>query len=88
MIFSAIEKNDDPFFYQHLGLRRGLSFTRGVKMGPYSVTHPQYLLSPEYLRVMFSDLLNGLPGHELHILCFHGDCDGCLIICSLPVLFF
>ena len=36
------------FIYQNLGLRRGHSFTRGVEMGPYSVAHPQYLLSPEY----------------------------------------
>ena len=27
----AIEKNDDPLIYQNLGLRRGNSFTRGVK---------------------------------------------------------
>ena len=27
-------------------MRRGHSFTRGVKMRPYSVAHPQYLLSP------------------------------------------
>ena len=39
-------KNDDTFIYQNLDLRRGNSFTRGVRMGPYSVAHPQYLLSP------------------------------------------
>ena len=43
------KKNDGPFIYQNLGLRRAHSFTRGVKIGPYSVARPQYLfLSPEY----------------------------------------
>ena len=35
-----------------LGLSRGHSFIRGVKTGPYSVAHPQYLLSPEYPRAV------------------------------------
>ena len=42
-----MKKYDDPFIYQNLGLRRGHSFTRGVKMGPFSVAHPKYLLSPD-----------------------------------------
>ena len=38
-------KNWRPIYYQHLGLRRGHSFTsRGVKMGPYSVAHPHKYL--------------------------------------------
>ena len=33
----------DPYIYQN-------SFTRGVKMGPYSAARPQYLFLPEYPR--------------------------------------
>ena len=43
-----LKKIYDPLIYQNFGLRRGHSFTRGERMGPYSAAHHQYLLSPEY----------------------------------------
>ena len=39
-----LKKNYDPFIYQNQGLRRGHSFTRGVKMGPYSPPFPGHHL--------------------------------------------